>query len=65
MKKLIVILMALIAYSTQALADKVSFTASAPDVVVVGDQFRLSYTCLLYTSPSPRDSTSSRMPSSA
>ena len=28
--------MALIAYSTQALADKVSFTASAPDVVVVG-----------------------------
>ena len=44
MKKLIVILMALIAYSTQAFADKVSFTASAPDVVVVGDQFRLSYT---------------------
>lgn len=36
--------MALIAYSTQALADKVSFTASAPDAVVVGDQFRLSYT---------------------
>ena len=26
------------------LADKVSFTASAPDAVVVGDQFRLSYT---------------------
>ena len=25
----------------------------------------LIYTCLLYTSPSPRDSTSSRMPSSA
>ena len=43
MKKLIVILMALIAYSTQMLADKVSFTASAPDAVVVGDQFRLSY----------------------
>ena len=36
--------MALIAYGTQALADKVSFTASAPDAVVVGDQFRLSYT---------------------
>ena len=35
--------MALIAYSTQMLADKVSFTASAPDAVVVGDQFRLSY----------------------
>lgn len=44
MKKMIIILMALIAYSTQALADKVSFTASAPDAVVVGDQFRLSYT---------------------
>ena len=44
MKKLIIILMALIAYSTQAFADKVSFTASAPDAVVVGDQFRLSYT---------------------
>lgn len=44
MNKLIIILMALIAYSTPALADKVSFTASAPDAVVVGDQFRLSYT---------------------
>lgn len=44
MKKLIIIWMALIAYSSQALADKVSFTASAPDVVVVGDQFKLSYT---------------------
>ena len=43
MKKLIIILIALIAYSTQAFADKVSFTASAPDAVV-GDQFRLSYT---------------------
>ena len=27
--------------------------------------FESPYTCLLYTSPSPRDSTSSRMPSSA
>ena len=44
MRKLIIILMALVAYCTQALADKVSFTASAPDVVVVGEQFRLSYT---------------------
>ena len=39
MKKLIVILMALIAYSTQALADKVSFTASAPDVVVINSGY--------------------------
>ena len=30
-----------------------------------GDPFRLYNTCLLYTSPSPRDATLSRMPSSA
>ena len=28
-------------------------------------KFRNAYTCLLYTSPSPRDRTRSRMPSSA
>ena len=44
MRKLIIILMTLMAYSTQTFADKVSFVASAPDVVVVGDQVRLSYT---------------------
>ena len=33
MKKLIIILMALIAYSTHVFADKVSFTASAPDEI--------------------------------
>ena len=44
MRKLIIILMTMMAYSTQTFADKVSFVASAPDVVVVGDQFRLSYT---------------------
>ena len=44
MRKLIIILMTLMAYSTQTFADKVSFVASAPDVGVVGDQFRLSYT---------------------
>ena len=44
MRKLIIILMTLMAYSTQTFADKVSFVASAPDVVVVGDQFSLSYT---------------------
>lgn len=43
MKKLFVIWIALIAFNTQAFADKVSFTASAPDVVVVGDQFKLTY----------------------
>lgn len=44
MRKLIIFLMVLIAYSTHASADKVSFTASAPDAVVVGEQFRLTYT---------------------
>ena len=29
------------------------------------EQLRLQYICLLYTSPSPRDRTRSRMPSSA
>ena len=31
----------------------------------IGSELSLTYTCLLYTSPSPRDGTSSRMPSSA
>lgn len=45
MRKLIFLLIALVTVSTRVFADgKVSFTASAPDVVVVGDQFRLSYT---------------------
>lgn len=45
MRKLIFLLITLVAVSIQVFADgKVSFTASAPDVVVVGDQFRLSYT---------------------
>ena len=33
-------------------------------VIIQGNQ-KLVYTCLLYTSPSPRDRTRSRMPSSA
>ena len=44
MRKLIVILIALMAYGSQVLADKVTFTASAPDAVVVGEQFKLSFT---------------------
>ena len=30
-----------------------------------GDSFKYAWVCLLYTSPSPRDRTRSRMPSSA
>ena len=33
------------------------------DLVILGGY--IAYTCLLYTSPSPRDSCASRMPSSA
>lgn len=43
MKKLIIIWVILTAFCTWAMADNISFSASAPDVVVVGDQFRLSY----------------------
>ena len=34
-------------------------------VVEKGVEFNLKYSCLLYTSPSPRDKRQSRMPSSA
>ena len=45
MRKLIFLLIIFVVASTNVFADgKVSFTASAPDVVVVGDQFRLAYT---------------------
>lgn len=45
MRKIVFLWIMLIAVSMNALADdKVSFTASAPDAVAVGDQFRLSYT---------------------
>ncbi|WP_308757173.1 BatD family protein [uncultured Bacteroides sp.] len=45
MRKIIFLWIVLIAVGMHAFADdKVSFTASAPDAVAVGDQFRLSYT---------------------
>ena len=45
MKKILFIWTALIITCLHVWAnDKVSFTASAPDAVAVGDQFRLSYT---------------------
>ena len=36
-----------------------------PYIVQLADKPLSSYTCLLYTSPSPRDRQKSRMPSSA
>lgn len=45
MKKIVFLWIVLIAACANVFADgKISFTASAPDVVAVGDQFRLSYT---------------------
>ena len=38
---------------------------TSKDVKVRTDKVVMTYTCLLYTSPSPRDRTRSRMPSSA
>ena len=40
-------------------------TASSVIIGMLGGNIAFGATCLLYTSPSPRDSTSSRMPSSA
>ena len=44
MRKLIFLLTALIVSSNIYAKKDIIFTASAPDVVVVGDQFRLAYT---------------------
>lgn len=45
MRKIIFLWMALILTNLHTFADgKVSFTATAPDAVAIGDQFRLSYT---------------------
>ena len=37
----------------------------SPDPTIPYNPFTMSWTCLLYTSPSPRDRQKSRMPSSA
>ena len=39
-----------------------AYPGITPDMLIVLDAY---YTCLLYTSPSPRDQRGSRMPSSA
>ena len=41
-----------------------SYAIAIPDFRLIEGELA-SYTCLLYTSPSPRDATLSRMPSSA
>ena len=47
---------------------EIHFQTGTPQLRIVGTKIKKStvtYTCLLYTSPSPRDATLSRMPSSA
>ena len=41
------------------------FSVYARKMLIDGYVIRLDYSCLLYTSPSPRDLSTSRMPSSA
>ena len=40
-------------------------TALLPDLIKIISKLQNAFICLLYTSPSPRDRTRSRMPSSA
>ena len=49
-------------YEANALRD---FVSLAKEIVSFEDQINDILTCLLYTSPSPRDLSTSRMPSSA
>ena len=44
---------------------QVAFDAAAEAMVIVEPGGEVRWGCLLYTSPSPRDATLSRMPSSA
>ena len=45
--------------------DLIAKTIVEPEIRYIKKIVVTSYTCLLYTSPSPRDRTRSRMPSSA
>ena len=51
----------------KTLSDSLEITAETEDGLIMGVQHKVYniHGCLLYTSPSPRDRTRSRMPSSA
>ena len=55
--------------TTDSLADgqttKLVPYGGIPAIAVMSDTMAVAYSCLLYTSPSPRDGLLSRMPSSA
>ena len=46
-------------------AERISINPASKQRMLVPPKLVLSYSCLLYTSPSPRDAHESRMPSSA
>ena len=46
-------------------SDQVQFSGVAPMLIYLAEKDEVISICLLYTSPSPRDATLSRMPSSA
>ena len=50
---------------TEVFSNKVSASAICPSGASTGSFEAYEKSCLLYTSPSPRDATLSRMPSSA
>ena len=52
-------------YLGQAIDSALAQTGCELDVILIDDGSTDSCPCLLYTSPSPRDRTRSRMPSSA
>ena len=61
---LVVIAVFAIGYITGAYVEQDAASASVPITAILSIGFLVS-TCLLYTSPSPRDRQKSRMPSSA
>ena len=60
------ITMLVMMFTGQRVFGAIGFVAAASALLVWGDgSLEMPYTCLLYTSPSPRDGLLSRMPSSA
>ena len=60
------ITMLVMMFTGQRVFGAIGFVAAASALLIWGEgSMEMPYTCLLYTSPSPRDATLSRMPSSA
>ena len=60
------ITMLVMMFTGQRVFGAIGFVAAASALLIWGEgSMEMPYTCLLYTSPSPRDLSTSRMPSSA